>query len=403
VSLASWAGSSLTGSLTVSTETGESLRHATWLELFFDLVFIVALAELGASLHDSLGVAGFVRFAALFAVVWWVWLAVSYYADTYATDDLLSRLFVVVAMFLVILLSRTIPDALAGGSLAFAASVFALRVLLTLGHLRALYMRSEARQFVQYWVGLEVLVTAVWGLSLLVPPPGRYGLWVASVSLGTAGLAVVYLGFDTIETQVSHFSERLGLFTILVLGETVLGVSYGTSFVALGAWAVFVGALAFAIVVAVWWLYFDRFDEQAVSWSPPDEDDRWLEARQRVIVNIYSHYLVHGGIVAMGVGLAVAVEASLAAHALPAGTPLVLYTGLAALLVGVALSHRTSPSSLGARPVLARCVLAAVFLALAAGWQPRSPVVVVGAAVCLLCALVAVETGRRAVTAPVPG
>jgi low temperature requirement protein LtrA len=384
----------------VSAETGESLRHATWLELFFDLVFIVALAELGGLLHGDIGVAGFARFAALFAIVWWVWLAVSYYADTYATDDLLSRLFVLAAMFLVLLLSQTIAGALAGASFNFAASVLALRVLLTLGHLRALYMRSDARQFVEYWVGLEVLVTVVWGLSLLVPAPGRYGLWIASVALGTAGLAVVYLGFDTIETQVSHFSERLGLFTILVLGETILGISYGTSYVAMDARTALVGGLAFAVPVAVWWLYFDRFDEQAVSWSPPNEDDRWLEARQRVLVHIYSHYLVHGGIVAVGVGLAVAIEVSVVGHALPAGSAIVLYGGLAALLVGVACSHRTSPSSLGTQPVVARLALAAVFAALAVGWGARSPIAAVGVAVCLLCVLVVVENTSRTIAVP---
>ncbi|MDS0260462.1 low temperature requirement protein A [Haloarcula sp. S1CR25-12] len=403
MSLVSWANSQWQGSLSVSAETDESLRHATWLELFFDLVFVVALAELGALLHDTLDVVGFVRFVALFAIVWWIWLAVSYYADTYATDDLLSRLFVIAAMFLVILLSQTIAGALTGASFAFAASVLALRVLLTLGHLRALYMRSDARQFVEYWVGLEVLVTVVWGLSLLVPPPGRFGLWVASFGLGTAGLAVVYLGFDTIETQVSHFSERLGLFTILVLGETILGVSLATSLVPLDVRTALVGALAFAVPVAVWWLYFNRFDEQAVSWSPPNEADRWLEARQRVIVHIYSHYLVHGGIVATGVGLAVAVEASQAGHALPAGSSSVLYAGLTAVIVGVAISHRTSPASLGRQPVVARFVFAALFTALAAGWHVRSPLATVGAAVCLLCALVAVENASRLVAVPASG
>lgn len=398
MSLATWVGSRWTRTPTVYAETGDSLRHATWLELFFDLVFIVALAELGRLLHDNLTVAGFARFAALFAIVWWVWFCLSYYADTYATNDLLSRLFLVVAMFLLILLSQTIAGALTGASEAFAANVLALRLLLTAGHLRALYMRTEARQFVRSWVTLEVLVTVVWGLSLLVPEPGRFGLWIASFGLGTAGLAVVYLGFDAIETQISHFAERLGLFTILVLGETILAVSYGTSFVALDARTAVVGALGFAVAVATWWLYFNRFDEQAVQWSPGEESGRWLAARQRVIAHIYSHYLVHAGIVATGVGLAVALEAALAGQALPPGGQFVVYTGLAATLVGIASSHRTSPASLGTLPVVARLSLAAVFVSLAVGWTEGSPVVVVAVAVCLLCVLIGVETAGRART-----
>ena len=400
--LANWFEGQWERSLTVYSETEESLRHATWLELFFDLVFIVAMAELGSYLHDNLDPVGIPRFAALFVIVWWVWLGLSYYADTYATNDLLSRLFMIVAMFGIILLSQTIEAALSGNSFAFAASVLALRVLLTTGHLRALYMESDARQFVVYWVGLEVLVTVVWGVSLLVPEPGRYGLWIASVLLSTAGLAFVYLGFDTIEVQVSHFSERLGLFTILVLGETVLAVSFGTSFVTLDARTALVGGLGFAIVVAAWWLYFNRFDEQAVSWGPRGDPERWLQTRQRGIVHIYSHLLVHVGIVAMGVGMATALEASVNGHALTTGGRVVLYAGLATLLVGVAVSHRTSPVSLGTRPFVARLVLAAVFVSLALGWDRLTPSVAVGVAVLLLCVLIAFETLGSMVATPTP-
>jgi low temperature requirement protein LtrA len=372
----------------VYAETEESLRHATWLELFFDLVFVVALAELGSYLHDHLTVLGLLQFAGLFAIVWWVWLGLSYYADTYATDDLLSRLLLIVAMFGVIFLSQTIRGALDGGSFAFAVSILFLRVLLTVGHLRALAMRSEARRFVVYWVGLEVLVTVVWGLSFV---------------LSTAGITVVYLGFDTIEAQVSHFSERLGLFTILVLGETILSVSFGTSFVVLDVRTVVVGSLGFTVAVAAWWLYFNRFDETTVDWALHARPERWLETRQRGIVHIYGHYAIHAGIVAMGIGMEVALEAAHAHTALSPGGRMALYAGLAALLVGLAVSHRTTPVSLERRPLSARLVVALLFALLAFGPGPISPVVAIAVAVLLLGALVAVEEVRQVATVTAVG
>src|SRR6056297_1157934 len=97
----------------------ESLRHATWLELFFDLVFIVAVAELGELLLDTLTLAGLFEYASLFLIVWWAWLGFSYYADIFDTDDLFSRLAMIFVMFGVIVLSQTLPDALRGGSLPF--------------------------------------------------------------------------------------------------------------------------------------------------------------------------------------------------------------------------------------------------------------------------------------------
>jgi low temperature requirement protein LtrA len=246
-------------------------------------------------------------------------------------------------------------------------------------------------------------VTVVWGLSLFVPEPGRFGLWIAAVVLSTAGLSIVYLGFDIIEAQVSHFSERLGLFTILVLGETVLAVTFETSFVDLDVRTALVGRLGFAVAVAVWWLYFNRFDEQAVDWSDQGDPDRWLEARQRVLVHIYSHYFVHAGIIAMGVGVATTLEASVTGHALIPGGRVVFYTGLAAILVGVAVGHRTAPASLRSRSYLARFVLATVFVVLAVGPVGLAPIATVGVAVVLLCALFAVDTAGRVLDNPTPG
>lgn len=95
-------------------EPGE--RHATWLELFFGLVFVVAVAELAYLLHNDLTPRGLLVFAALFVPVWWQWIDFSYYGDQYDTDDLSYRLALLAAMLGVVLLALTIPDVPDGGS-----------------------------------------------------------------------------------------------------------------------------------------------------------------------------------------------------------------------------------------------------------------------------------------------
>ncbi len=395
MSVTTWLGRVWQRPLTIYSETEESLRHATWLELFFDLVFVVAMAELGGYLHDHLTLVGFLQFAGLFAIVWWVWLALSYYADTYATEDVISHVLLIATMFGVIFLSQTIDGALSGGSFAFAAGVFVLRVILTASHVRGLHMESEARRFVTYWIGLEVLVTAVWGLSLLVPEPGRYGLWVASFVISTAGISAIYLGFETVETQVSHFSERLGLFTILVLGETIIVVAFGTSFVDVDARTVLIGSLGFAIAVSAWWLYFNRFDEGVVDWALRGDPERWLQARQRGIVHIYGHYLVHGGIIAAGVGVEAVIEASHAHHALGAGGRVALCVGLGAFVLGLAVVHRTTPEPIRGRVVAARLVAVALFVSLAVVGFVSSPIALIVVVVVVLSALVLFEGASR--------
>ena len=92
--------------MAVYSEPEDSLHHATRLELFFDLVFIVAVAELGSLLHENLSVVGLTEYAGLFVLVWWAWLGFSYYADLFDTEDLFSKLALVVVMFGVIVSPR---------------------------------------------------------------------------------------------------------------------------------------------------------------------------------------------------------------------------------------------------------------------------------------------------------
>lgn len=367
----------------IYSEVEEGIRHATWLELFFDLVFVVAMAQLGSYLHHHLTVVGFLQFAGLFAIVWWVWLGVSYFADVYDTNDPMSVGLIVAAMFGVIFLSQTIPGALSGGSFAFAAAVFLLRGFLTISYLRARHLRHrvdpDERRFLTTWIWLEILVTAVWGVSLLVPEPGRFGLWIAACVVGVAGLTVVYLSWETIiAPRTSHCSERLGLLTILVLGETVLGVSVGVSIASFTPAVLLVSALGFAIAVSVWWLYFARYDERVYERTLLARSEHWRRRRPRGIAHVYSHVLVHAGIVAAGVGIAVALEAAFTGHSLGVGGRVALCGGLAVFLLGSGISHWMAPASLDGRAVAGRASVVALFVLLAAFGEAFSPTVLFG-------------------------
>ncbi|QCJ46293.1 low temperature requirement protein A [Haloprofundus sp. MHR1] len=367
--------------LSVYTDEGEPVRHATWLELFFDLVFVVAIAELARHLHSNLTPLEVGHFAVQFLLVWWVWLAYSYYADLYDTTDTFSRLAMIVAMFLVIFLSETVPGGLHGGSFTFALAIFLLRLFLTGLYLRARSMDIEAKTFHNYWIASDALTTLVWGLSLLVPPPGRYGLWIASFVISIAGVFVVYLGFNAVLVQVSHFPERLGLMTILVLGETIIAVSVGTDLrttvAGFNPMGVIIAAFGFSISVSAWWLYFRHFDERLIDRLLRTESDDWLRARERGLVYVFSHYFVHAGIVAAGVGVGAAIEATIHHHAFGLGGLLALCLGTAAFMLGSGVCHRATPSTIDSRVFRARVGMTAVLCALVLVGEMFAPVVLV--------------------------
>ena len=393
----------------VFADAGEDIRHATWLELFFDLVFVVAVAELGVYLHDHLTVGGLLHFAGLFAIVWWIWLDISYFSDTYDTEDPMSKAMMLGAMFGVIFLSQTVEGAFAGGSFAFGLAVFVLRGFLAFSHLRARKLRADVgadeQSFLTTWIGLEVLVTLVWGLSLLVPEPGRYGLWASSFVLGIAGITVIYLTFETIiAPRASHCNERLGLFTILVLGETVLAVATGVSIVAFTPSVLVLGALSFWIAVSAWWLYFHRYDERVYDRTLLSRSVHWAKRRPRGIAHVYAHLLVHSGIVVTGVGIAIALEEAIAHHALGTGSRLAICLGLAAFVLGSGISHWMAPASLDGRAIAGRATVIGFLGVLAVAGGALSPVVIMGSIGLGLSVLIAYEglSAREDVSRPRP-
>jgi low temperature requirement protein LtrA len=116
----------------------EEDRHASWLELFFDLVFVVAIAELSHELVVNHTLNGFATFAALFVPVFVAWQGFSFYADRFDTDDVFFRVCMLAAMLAVGALAIQIPGVAHGESSAgFALSYIAIRVLTVILNLRA--------------------------------------------------------------------------------------------------------------------------------------------------------------------------------------------------------------------------------------------------------------------------
>src|SRR5918911_3888669 len=94
-------------------------RHATWLELFVDLVFVVAIAELGTTFAHHVSVGEFLRYLGLFVPVWWAWAGFTFYATRFDTDDLIYRAATLLGMFFVAALASRVPEAFHGNGKAF--------------------------------------------------------------------------------------------------------------------------------------------------------------------------------------------------------------------------------------------------------------------------------------------
>ncbi|MDQ6602008.1 MAG: low temperature requirement protein A [Chloroflexota bacterium] len=244
---------------------GEETRHATWLELFFDLIFVVAVAQLSSRLAHGIRFTGLASFVALFLPVWWSWIGTTFYATRFvAADDLIYRLLAVIEMGGVAALAINVRDGFGATATGFALSYAVVRVVLVIQYLRAGWAIPEARPLTNHFARGFGLAAAIWGVSVFVP-----GL--AHIILCGIGLAVdigTPLFAGRLQTNIlpddSHLPERFGQFTLIVLGEGAAAVVLGIGQQTLTHSAAISAICALIIAFCLAWLYFENLDGSAI-------------------------------------------------------------------------------------------------------------------------------------------
>jgi low temperature requirement protein LtrA len=163
-------------------------RKVTWLELFFDLVFVAALSQVGTPLAQHYSFHELGRFAFLLLLIWWAWHGYASYATRFDTDDGVERMGTLLRMVAVIFMAANAEAGLDSVSSAgFAAAYAGMRLILVARYLRA-SRRTAARQMaLEHAVGFGA-AAVVWLLSSAAPVPVRYGVWAVAlaIDLGTA-------------------------------------------------------------------------------------------------------------------------------------------------------------------------------------------------------------------------
>jgi low temperature requirement protein LtrA len=370
--------------------SSEEGRHATWLEVFFDLVFVLAIAELARYLHNHLTVGGFLAFAFLFVPVWLVWSNFSYYADLFDVDGPFYRVMMLVAMLLSIALAMNVYGALDGGSAGFVAAYVALRVLLVGLYTWAWRYVEETRPLTTWHLTGFSTGALIWGASLLVPEPARYWMWALGllVEMATPVFAQI-LVLEEAPVQRSHLPERFGLFTIIVLGESIVVTGLGVAGTQWAVGSVVVAALGFAAVASLWWLYFDHvLDESAV-------EHAYTNGVRELFVGFswaYGHLAIYIGLAATAVGIEFAIGGAMD-PALGRGARAALCGGVALYLVAVSVLHSLSPQPFPRRASAARLGVAAFAVVLALVGSALSPPVLAGLLALALVGLTFFEVG----------
>ena len=357
-------------------EVGDG-RRASYLELFFDLVFVVAIAQLAHELSVDHSLRGFGIFAALYLPVFLAWQGFSFYADRFDTDDVVFRLVMFAAMLAIAALAIQIPDVAHGDATGFVLAYVVLRSLMVGLYVRSYRHVSEARPLIARYVWEYSLAIAVWAVSLAFEPPFRYVLWGIAIAWELSIPTLARRLFDRIPVHVSHVPERFALFTIIILGETIVVVALGTSGSEWALSAAVVAALGFASAAAIWWVYFGGGDEVTLRRSPA-----------AILVFTHVHIPLLAALTAVSAGIALAIEQA-EASALDVGTRWALAGGAALYLACVTTAQRATEQGVLRGTETARAVAIAILVLLAAVGGTLDPVLFTAVTTVTLGCLVA--------------
>jgi low temperature requirement protein LtrA len=347
-------------------------RTVSNLELFYDLVYVAVITGASNRLTSDISVRGFAEFAVVFAMIWIAWINGSLYVELHGREDGRTRLLVFTQMGFLALLAVFTQEAAGTEGAAFALVYAAFLALMTWQwNIVRNQDRVDNPEFLpvtKFYVGGLVLSTVLIAASAFLPLEARLLLWAVFSASWFIGIQLAAsrprVGMSEGVVATQSLVERFGAFTIIVLGEVILGVVEGLSGAQRDLITIGTGSLALVIGFGYWWIYFDLIGRRM------PRDDRGV-----LSIWMLSHVPITLSITATGAAIVTLVE-----HAhdptTPAATAWLLATAVAIGLLAMILTARALTDAIRLEMVyrpLTWLLVAGAVAALALGWLDPAP------------------------------
>jgi len=275
-------------------------RQVTFLELFYDLVYVVLIAEITGSLAENITAQALTEFVFMFILVWWAWVNGTMYHEVHGNNDIRTRVFTFLQIFTVAAMAVFAGGAFTDTGAEFALATVAYQLILTYMWWRSGVYDPNHRPLSRPYVVVFLISTALFFTSAFTDPATRSTLWMISVGMSVILPFLSLLRFtddpDIIEQMALSrhptpaLVERFGLLTIIVLGEVMVGTVQGIAAYENVTLEIFViGGLGMAIAIGIWWIYFDFISHRLPYDTAPT-----------VLIWMYSHLPITAGIAAIG-------------------------------------------------------------------------------------------------------
>ncbi|NIK56551.1 low temperature requirement protein A [Kribbella shirazensis] len=279
-------------------------RTASTLELFFDLVFVVAVSVAAAHLHHALSekhvAEGLLSYGMVFFAIWWAWMNFTWFATSFATDDWLYRVLTIVQMGGVLVLAAGVEPVFADRDFTVVVIGYVvMRVAMIAQWLRASRSGGVSRQAALRYAGGIAVVQVLWLTTLAMSGTVVVVAWCVFV-LAELAVPVVAERRGQTPWHPHHITERYGLFTLILLGESLLA-SANAIFEALHEHEdlgplIALSVLTLVVTAALWWIYF---------WPPHHTA---ITSMARSIRYGYMHYFVFAAAGAFSAGVEVQID-----------------------------------------------------------------------------------------------
>jgi low temperature requirement protein LtrA len=382
---------SATDASTRTPRLSATLRHderVTPLELFFDLVFVLALTQCTTLMADP-SVAhwkGLIEGLLVLGMLWWSWVGYAWLTSVVDPEEGAVRLVMFAAMAAFLVAALCVPGAFGKDALLFACAYGAVRA----AHIVLFLLASQDDEALRRSVlGLAVSTAVGVGLLLIAAFASggvRLGLWGLALLLDAGG---PYLfGADGWQLRPGHFAERHGLIVIIALGESIVALGVGAHHT-IDTQIVVAAVLGVVVAAALWWVYFDVtaiVAERRLSATAPGRE------RNEIARDSYSylHFLMVAGIALLAFGLKVSLGDL--SHHLALVPAAALLGGAALYLLALVAFRLRNMHTLSVR----RLACALALLALVPLGVRLPALAVLGTLAALLAGLIAYEALRYA-------
>jgi low temperature requirement protein LtrA len=361
-------------------------ERVTSLELFFDLVFVLALTQCTTLISRKPTWEGLLEGLLALCVLWWSWTGYTWLTSVVDPEEGSVRLAIFAAMAAFLVCALCVPKAFGSEALLFAGAYAAVRA----AHIALFLLASREDAALRKSV-LGLAVSTAIGAGLLFGAAAasdglRLGIWGIALALDFGG--PFFFGAEGWKLEPAHFAERHGLIVIIALGESIVAIGVGSQ-VALDAGVIAAAVLGIAVAASLWWVYFDVTSLAAARRLANASEGR---ERNEIARDSYSylHLPMVAGIALLAVGLKQTLE-RVSEH-LGTVTAAALLGGTAMYLLALVAFRLRNVRSVSVRRVL--CAL--VLLALIPAATALAALLTLAILTALLVALVAYEAIRYA-------